>query len=170
MSTAEQASGEDGGGGGQGNVINLMALQPSQLQGLKQQVEQELNFYQEAVLSLKDVQLKMQEAGNCVKSLSADKKEILVPVTGSMFVRGEIEDTENVLIDIGTGYFIEKNLEDAKDYFKRKVEFLTTQIEKVQSVGREKSSVRAAIMEILESKMQQIAAAQQQQTSALAKS
>ena len=73
-----------GPGPGQGNVINLMNLQPQQLQQLKQQVEQELNFYQEAVMSLKDVQLKMQESGNCVKSLTPDKTEILVPVTGSV--------------------------------------------------------------------------------------
>ena len=34
-------------------------------------------------------------------------------------------------------------MEDAKDYFKRKVEFLIVQIEKVQAIGREKSTVRA---------------------------
>jgi len=130
MSLSAVKTGEgEGEGAAQGNVINLMNLQPAQLQSLRQQVEQELNFYQEAVMSLKDVQLKMQEAGNCVKSLSPDKKELLVPVTGSvraitcicihcvllilcfffqMFVRGEIEDTENVLIDIGTGYYVQK--------------------------------------------------------------
>jgi len=86
MSTKKSSQGGEGGevSPAQGNVINLMALQPAQLQGLKQQVEQELNFYQDAVMSLKDVQIKMQEAGNCVKSLSADKKELLVPVTGSV--------------------------------------------------------------------------------------
>jgi len=25
-----------------------------------------------------------------------------------MFVRGEIEDPDNILVDIGTGYFVEK--------------------------------------------------------------
>jgi hypothetical protein len=36
-----------------------------------------------------------------------------------------------------------QTIEDAKDYFKRKVEFLIVQIEKVQAVGREKSTVRS---------------------------
>ncbi len=88
MSLSPMKNGGDGiPGQGQGNVINLMTLQPQQLQQLKQQVEQELNFYQEAVMSLKDVQLKMQESGNCVKSLSPDKAQILVPVTGSVRLR-----------------------------------------------------------------------------------
>lgn len=72
------------GGPPQGNVINLMALAPQQLAQLKQQVEQELQFYQDAILQLKDVQLKMQESNNCVKNLNPEKKEMLVPVTGSV--------------------------------------------------------------------------------------
>lgn len=88
MSLSTVKSPGEGGGEGegttQGNVINLLQLQPAQLQSLKQQVEQELTFYQEAVMSLKEVQLKMVEAGNCVKSLTPEKKELLVPVTGSV--------------------------------------------------------------------------------------
>jgi prefoldin alpha subunit len=166
----KEVSSPSAGPGGQppqGNVINLMALAPQQLAQLKQQVEQELQFYQDAIIQLKEVQLKMQESNNCVKSLNPEKKEMLVPVTGSMFVKGELEDADTVWIDVGTGYYVEKTIEEAQDYFKRKVEFLTTQIEKVQTVGREKATVRQAISEVLESKMiqlQQAAQAQQKKT------
>jgi len=161
-------SGAPGGPPQQGNVINLMALQPQQLAQLKQQVEQELQFYQDAIIQLKEVQLKMAESNNCLKSLNPDKKEMLVPVTGSMFVKGELEDADIVWIDVGTGYYVEKTIAEAQDYFKRKVEFLTTQIEKVQNVGREKSTVRQAINEVLEAKMMQMQmAAQAQQKKAV---
>lgn len=76
-----------GGAPPQGNVINLMALAPQQLAQLKQQVEQELQFYQDAIIQLKDVQMKMQESNNCVKSLNPEKKEMLVPVTGSVSIK-----------------------------------------------------------------------------------
>jgi len=141
------------------NVINLHNLSPQELHQLRQQVEEGVDYFQNAIISLKDVQLKMQESGNCVKSLSPDKKELLVPLTSSMFVRGEVEDPNHVLIDIGTGYFVEKDLEQAKDYFKRKVEFLTAQIEKVQQILREKTTIRAAVVDILEGKLQAQAAA-----------
>jgi prefoldin alpha subunit len=37
----------------------------------------------------------------------ADKK-VLIPLTSSLYVPGKIKDTENVIVDIGTGYFVEK--------------------------------------------------------------
>lgn len=186
----KEGGGEGGEGPAGGNVINLSLLELPQLQQLKSQVEQELNFYQEAVVQLKDVQVKMSESRECLRKLNKDKdkKEMLVPVTGSvrslpsyarmrsidhfllqMFVRGELMDVDKMLIDIGTGYYVEKvrkeffeivnllfcsvslsgvifhlfqTMPDAIDYFDRKVKFLQTQIEKVQTVGREKSQIR----------------------------
>lgn len=39
---------------------------------------------------------------------------MLVPVTGSMYVRGETTPLETLLVDVGTGYLIEKSFEEAK--------------------------------------------------------
>lgn len=35
-------------------------------------------------------------------------KKILIPLTSSLYVPGRIKDTQNVLVDVGTGYFVEK--------------------------------------------------------------
>ena len=32
---------------------------------------------------------------------------MLLPLTQSLYVEGELEDSKNVLIDIGTGYYLE---------------------------------------------------------------
>lgn len=37
----------------------------------------------------------------------ADKK-ILIPLTSSLYVPGRLKDAENVIVDVGTGYFVEK--------------------------------------------------------------
>lgn len=76
-----------------------------------------------------------------------------------MYVPGHIQDTEKVVIDIGTGYYVEKDLDSAKDYFKRKVEFVSEQIEKIDILGYEKSQIRDAICEVMTVKMQQERAA-----------
>ena len=47
--------------------------------------------------------------------------EVLVPLTGSMYVPGVIKQTEKVLVDVGTGYYVEKDIPAARDYFNRKV-------------------------------------------------
>jgi hypothetical protein len=38
------------------------------------------------------------------------EKKILIPLTSSLYVPGRIKDTENVLVDVGTGYFVDKVL------------------------------------------------------------
>lgn len=81
-------------------------------------------------------------------------KEILVPLTGSMYVPGKLVDTEKVLIDIGTGYYAEVSIKQAKEYFKRRVTYVTEQMEKIQIIGQEKSKIREATVDVMEMKVQ----------------
>lgn len=71
-----------------------------------------------------------------------------------MYVPGKLVDTEKVLIDIGTGYYAEKNIPDAKEYFKRRVAFVTQQMEKIQAIGQEKSKIREATIDVMEMKLE----------------
>lgn len=71
---------------------------------------QELNVFQESLHTLKVAQGKFVESGESVEKMTPDIKgrTILVPLTGSMYVPGTIADTDNVIIDIGTGYYAQK--------------------------------------------------------------
>lgn len=82
-------------------------------------------------------------------------KDILVPLTGSMYVNGKFADVDHVLIDIGTGYYAHKNIEDAKDYFNRKVAYITTRMGSIQHLGLEKFKLGRAIMDVLEMKVRE---------------
>ena len=35
-------------------------------------------------------------------------KTILVPLTNSLYVPGKLADVENVIVDVGTGYYVKK--------------------------------------------------------------
>ncbi|XP_078063818.1 prefoldin subunit 5 [Mustelus asterias] len=74
-----------------------------------------------------------------------------------MYVPGKLDNVDVVLIDVGTGYYVEKTVEEARDFFKRKVEFLTKQIEKVQPALQEKYTMKQAVIEMLNQKIQQMA-------------
>ena len=115
--------------------------------------------------------IRFQESQESITRCSADDKdkEILVPLTGSMYVPGKLSEPEKVIVDIGTGYYVEKDLDSAKEYFSKKVKYVTEQMEKVQAIGNEKNKVREMVMDIMESKLQQQFAAQQQQKAAVAK-
>ena len=80
-------------------------------------------------------------------------KEILVPLTGSMYVPGKLSNTEKVIVDIGTGYYVEKDVKGAKNYFDKKVKYVTEQMEKVQMIGNEKNKVRETVMDVMETKL-----------------
>ncbi|XP_076766163.1 prefoldin 5 [Xylocopa sonorina] len=136
--------------------IDLTTLSLQQLTMLKQQLDQELGVFQDSLQTLKIAQSKFQESGSCLEKInpSMEGNEILVPLTGSMYVMGKLMDTNNVLIDIGTGYYAQKNLKDAKDYFDGRVAYVTGQMEKIQHLGLEKSRVRDATVDVIEMKLQ----------------
>ncbi|XP_015524430.1 prefoldin subunit 5 [Neodiprion pinetum] len=136
--------------------IDLTKLNLQQLTQLKQQLDQELGVFQDSLQTLKIAQNKFQESGTSLEKLtpSAKGKEILVPLTGSMYVTGKLADTETVIVDIGTGYYAQKDIQGAKDYFKRRVNYVTEQMEKIQQIGLEKSKIREAIMDVMEMKIQ----------------
>lgn len=46
------------------------------------------------------------------------------------------------LVDIGTGYYAEKDVDGANDFFQRKISFLGTQVDKLLKIVQEKSALR----------------------------
>ncbi|MBN3319230.1 PFD5 protein, partial [Atractosteus spatula] len=107
-------------------------------------VEEEVEFLTSSIGQLKVVQTKYVEAKDCLNVLNKanEGKELLVPLTSSMYVPGTLHDVEHVLLDVGTGYYVEKNVGNTKEFFKRKIDFLTKQIEKIQPALQEKHAMK----------------------------
>lgn len=61
-------------------------------------------------------------------------KEIMVPLTSSLYVPGVMEENESVLVEVGAGYFIEKSSEKAKEYCDRKIKMLNESAGKVAEI------------------------------------
>jgi len=147
-------------------VIDLSRLSLEQLTTLKNQLDSELQFFNESLQQLKIAQVKFNASGECVEKFTPESvgQEVLVPLTSCMYVPGKIADADNLLIDVGTGYYVEKNVTESKDYFNRKVKFVTGQMEKIQKVATEKNKLREVVMDMMEMKVnQQLAVLQQQQ-------
>lgn len=85
-----------------------------------------------------------------------ENKTTLIPLTSSMYVPGRVKDIDSFIVDIGTGYYVEKDRDSAKDYFKRRVDFVGEQLDKIELIGYEKSQIRDAIMEVMTIKVQQL--------------
>ncbi|XP_060077223.1 prefoldin subunit 5-like [Ylistrum balloti] len=148
---------------GKQQQIDVSQLPAPQLNQLTQQLDQEIEFFSNSLNQLKLAQGKFVESQECLNKVSPDNlsKDILVPLTSSMYVPGQLSDVQNVLVDIGTGYYVEMEVNKGKEYFKRKVEYISKQIEKIQPVLQEKYRMKQATMEILQSKIQAMSLQQQ---------
>ncbi|NP_001290723.1 prefoldin subunit 5 [Esox lucius] len=147
-------------------AVNLTELSLPQLEGLKTQLEQETEFLTSSIGQLKVVQTKYVEAKDSLSVLNKNNagKELLVPLTSSMYVPGTLNDVEHVLVDVGTGYYVEKNVNDTKEFFKRKIDFLTKQMEKIQPALQEKHGMKQAVIEVMNIKIQQLQSQQASQS------
>ncbi|XP_078035030.1 prefoldin subunit 5-like [Augochlora pura] len=135
--------------------LDLTSLDLQQLMGLRQQLDHELDFFQDSLQSLKTALYEFQDSETCLEKIPTLKEnEILVPLTGSMYVTGRLKDRDNVLIDIGASYFTEKNVSEAKEYFNRKVDYVTEQMDKIEQLGLDKTKIRDQVVDIIEMKLQ----------------
>ncbi|XP_005986188.1 prefoldin subunit 5 [Latimeria chalumnae] len=141
-------------------MVNISELALPQLEVLKSQLDQEVEFLTSSIAQLKVVQTKYVEAKECLNVLNKENegKDLLVPLTSSMYVPGKLNDVHHVLIDVGTGYYVEKSVDEATDFFRRKIDFLTKQIEKIQPALQEKHTMKQAVMEMMNMKIQQLTA------------
>jgi len=79
----------------------------------------------------------------------------MVPLTPSLYVPGTVADTEKVLVDIGTGYFVEKNVSDAQALIDRKVAMVVGNADNLQAVARQKQKNLEVIMDVMRMRLRQ---------------
>ncbi|EWM20801.1 hypothetical protein NSK_005472 [Nannochloropsis salina CCMP1776] len=120
--------------------IDLSKLSIEQLNQLKTQLGEELETITRHYASLREAQSRLNGCRTSVNELAPTKNgdEILVPLTQSLYVPGTISDADKVLVDVGTGYYIEKTLPKAKEYLEKKIAVINTNAESVAQVLTQK--------------------------------
>ncbi|KAK3697534.1 hypothetical protein QZH41_019773 [Actinostola sp. cb2023] len=127
-------------------TVELNQLQIPHLEALRGQLEEEVKMLSDSMGQLKIAQQKFKDSKeNVVKMANQDTgmaERLTLMVRYCMYVPGTLEDIKSVMVDIGTGYFAEKDLKEAELYFQRKMDYVTTQIEKLQPLLIEKHKMR----------------------------
>ncbi|GAM27685.1 hypothetical protein SAMD00019534_108610, partial [Acytostelium subglobosum LB1] len=143
---------------------NLASLSLEQLQMVKEQVEGDIQSLSESITSLKHAAEKYLEAKEAIQGLTgAEGKEILVPLTSSLYLPGKVNCKEKVLVDIGTQYFVEMGLDQGQQFTNRKVQMIQDQINKVQQAINVKRGQMDQIMQVAQQKISLVRQQQQQQ-------
>lgn len=141
----------------QQSSIPIADLGVEQLNFLLRQVEQEIEFLLDSLKELKLFEAKFassQEAVNDVAKLSQNK-EILVPLTESMFVAAKVADPSKHLVEIGTGYFAEMSTASTVNFFNRKQAYLKKQMDVIEELLPEKYRTRSVLTDNLQRKIRE---------------
>jgi prefoldin alpha subunit len=105
---------------------------------------------------LREAQLKFKECFDSVTSgLSADHATgILIPLTNSLYCRGEYLPQARVLIDVGTGYFVDKDRASAQSFYEGKVKALDASLRDLEGILQQKLSSSQSVDSVLRRKLQ----------------
>lgn len=137
--------------------VDISTLPAAQLTQIKKQLDDELQTYNGNYMSLRTALAKFKD---CIKSIQtgvaikSDKpKALLVPLTTSLYVPGTLADSEHVLVEIGTGFYVEKTTDDAIKFYEGKVTELTTSTKNLEGILEGKSNSLRVVEEVLRQKI-----------------
>ncbi|XBW37953.1 hypothetical protein QEN19_003538 [Hanseniaspora menglaensis] len=145
------------------NKLNLSQLPVEQVANFKKQLQEEterLSVSMETLLAL------IEKFNNCIESikevtssvlLEDSETEMLIPVTNSLYITGKKntlkKNKDKFIVDIGTGYFIEKTGKEAIDYYERKINNLKLNYTKINDIIKERTNTIKVLDEDLAKKL-----------------
>lgn len=149
---------------GKGNQLNLHNLSIEQLNGLKEQLDQDLQSLGRAYDALRGARSRFQDSKGCLEQFKALAKQsqILVPLTSSLYVAGSISDNQHVLVDVGTGYYIKQSVSRAQDFFAKRAGQMKDSMDGIAEHITQKQRQQNSVIEVMQQKSQVLAQQQQQ--------
>jgi prefoldin alpha subunit len=109
------------------STISLDDLSLEQLDQLKQREENRLNAYGQRYQQLRSVSARLSASQSAVHGLpkSTDAGvpvvEAFVPLTESVYVPAIHDPDSPLLVDLGTGYYVEKSHQETMEFLDRKI-------------------------------------------------
>ncbi|KAL9089622.1 MAG: hypothetical protein Q9165_005654 [Trypethelium subeluteriae] len=147
----------------QGQSVDLSTLSTPQLSQVKKQLDEELTHLTTSYQNLRAAQNKFRDClSNIQRTFPKEPQKLhvtndtepkaqnlLIPLTPSLYVPATLSSVRSVLVDVGTGFFVEKKPEDATIFYNEKVDDLEKNLKDlekaVQSKGRSVSMVEDVI-------------------------
>ncbi|KAI0599298.1 putative prefoldin subunit 5 [Biscogniauxia sp. FL1348] len=139
-------------------TVNLDTLSAQQLAQVKKQLDEELEHLTSSFTQLHAAQSKFRECLRCVQgggksSTLQQDKPILVPLTSSLYVRGNLASASHVVVDIGTGFYVEKEIKSAAEFYENKVGEVGGSIKELEAIVQAKTNNVRVVEEVLRQKM-----------------
>mmetsp|Transcript_7576 Transcript_7576/g.17374 ORF Transcript_7576/g.17374 Transcript_7576/m.17374 type:complete len:166 (+) Transcript_7576:16-513(+) len=124
-------SGESGGDGSRSIDLDSMSL--DQLNQVKQQEEGRLQALTNRYATLRAAAVRLKASQDAVSELSptSEGRDVMVPLTSSLYVPGKLRDPDRLLVEIGTGFYVEKSAKDTGSFLERKMKLVDANSENI---------------------------------------
>ncbi|KAG7661052.1 GIM5 [[Candida] subhashii] len=143
--------------------IDLNQLAPQQLLEFRKNIDQEVTHFTQSLQALQTAQSKLKDCISSVDNMEKSKSEqLLVPLTSSLYIPGKAVKDSSYLVDIGTGYYVEKEAKDAKLVYEAKIKKLDEDAKKLKDILVQKNELLNGINMILRRKVIEMEKQEQQ--------
>ena len=135
--------------------INPQKFTMPQLKMLKEQTEEEVSILSNSYAQLRQASDKFSLSKRRLDNLS-DKfkgREILVPLTSSLYVPATMEYTDKVMVELGASYFMEATIPKAGEYCDRKVGQIKENLEQISAIINKKKQLLDSVIVTLQEKI-----------------
>ncbi|KAK4230712.1 Prefoldin [Podospora fimiseda] len=139
-----------------GEQISLDTLTPQQLSAVKKQLDEEVEHLSSSYAQLAAAQTKFKECLRVVRAGDTyfdESKPVMIPLTNSLYVKGHLSDPNRVIIDVGTGFYVEKETKDAATFYEGKVKELAANIQGLEAIVQGKTQNLRLVEEVLRQKV-----------------
>jgi len=140
----------------EGQTVDLASLSAQQLSSVKKRLDDELEHLTTSFQKLRAAQNKFRECLTSIKDGVSSKtagKPLLVPLTTSLYVPGTLADSEKVIVDVGTGYYVEKTTGDAATFYNAKIADLGRNLKDLEAIVQGKSNNLRVVEDVLRQKV-----------------
>ena len=123
--------------------VKLDALTVTELRTLKQRMEEDLRVFLQTETNFVELQKKYSASKVLVDSLikTEDKpQQVMIPLSSSLFIPGQIKDKNRFIVDIGTGYFAERDAKQTMEYCDQTNEVIATNLQGVRAEIQKKKT------------------------------
>eukprot|EP00924_Labyrinthula_sp_SR-Ha-C_P001585 snap_masked-scaffold_18-processed-gene-2.47-mRNA-1 protein AED:0.10 eAED:0.10 QI:0/-1/0/1/-1/1/1/0/154 len=136
--------------------VNLASLSIEQLRQLFQQLRQEQKVGGNNLVQLNVALNKLNQSKIALDNLNTStEKDVLCPLSNSMYIPAKIKTTKEVSIELGSGFFVKKNIKEGKEFFDRKLKMVEATLQAAEKEMMAKRSQMENIQAILRYKIQE---------------
>ena len=126
--------------------VSLDKLSIDQLNYVGKQIEQEISNYSSYYSSLRIAYNKFLDNKEYINDLKTyQDKEILVPMTSSLYIPGKCCDVKRVTVEIGANFYVETTIDKADKFCDRQLESIQKNMDKIDDIIKNKNEQMNAV-------------------------